>query len=408
MINKTSNFIYDKSIAIMGGTFDPIHFGHLMAAEYVRKKFHIKKVIFVPCGRPPHKENKNILDRNLRYIMTELATLSNKNFEVSPIEVRREGISYTVDTIDEIKKFYSPDTKLYFITGADALEKISTWKQLPKLLSMCEFIGVTRPGYDKKSLVEAINKVEVEYKRKLHFIEIPGLSISSTQIRNNIENNESVKYLLPEEVENYIYKYGLYKKGTIKKDLNYNEIYKMLRSNLSEKRYTHTMGVGEEAVNLAKAYNEDEDKAYIAALFHDSAKEIKDTKKLELCKEYGIKLDTIMKQQISLSHGFLGAEIARRFFRVEDKDILNAIRYHTTGRKNMSKLEKIIFVADVIEPNRKFNKDMQLLRTVAYKDLDKAVLICLKNVLELSMTKKVMFHPLGIEALEYMHKTMGN
>lgn len=405
MISKSLNFIYAKSIAIMGGTFDPIHYGHLMTAEAVRKEFDIEKVIFVPSGNPPHKGNKEVLDVEFRYVMTELATLGNDKFDISAIEARREGISYTVDTIEEIRKHCSADTKIYFIIGADAVENILTWKNAKKLLNLCEFIAVTRPGYDKKKLLEHITNIKSEYKVNILFLQIPELAISSTDIRQRIQDNKSISYLLPEAVEKYIYKYGLYKKKFLAKNLDYNAIDIMLKEDLSLNRYIHTMGVAEEAVKLAKAYNEDEDKAYVAALFHDCAKELEDTKKLELCEEYGINLDSILISQISLSHGFLGAELARRFFGIEDKELLDAIRYHTTGRKNMSKLEKIVYIADNIEPNRGNTKDLQELRVIAYKDLDEAMIICLRKSLDMAIAKKAMFHPLGIEALDHILST---
>lgn len=408
MINKPLNFIYAKSIAIMGGTFNPIHYGHLMTAESVRKEFNIEKVIFIPSGNPPHKEKKDVLDIEFRYTMTELATLCNDKFEVSAIEAMKEGISYTVDTIEEIKKYYSNDTKIYFIIGADTVEKILTWKNATKLLNMCEFIAVTRPGYNKKNMLEHIAYINKKYKVNILFLQIPKLAISSTDIRQRIQNNKSISYLLPITVEKYIYKHGLYKDKLLLKNLDFNAIDSMLKEELSLNRYTHTMGVAEEAVRLAKAYNEDEDKAYVAALFHDCAKELNDTKKLKLCEEYGIKLDSIFLRQISLTHGFLGAELARRLFAIEDNEILNAIRYHTTGRKNMSRLEKIVYIADNIEPNRGNTKDLEELRVIAYKDLDEAMIICLRKSLDMAINKKIMFHPLGIEAIDYIQSTRGN
>jgi len=405
LMRKTLNFMHTKSIAIMGGTFDPIHYGHLVSAEAVRKEFNIDKIVFIPSGQPPHKEGTGVSEKRIRYAMAEIATLSNENFDVSTIEIDREGTTYTVDTIEEIKKICSPDTKIYFITGADAIEKIFTWKNAEKLLKMCEFIAVTRPGHDKKKLMKHISSIENECRINLHFLEIPALAISSTDIRQRVLSNKSIKYLLPEDVERYIYKYGLYKKIPIAKILDYNTIDTMLREDLSTKRYLHTMGTAEEAVKLAKVHGEDEDKAYIAALFHDCAKEIEDSQKLALCKEYGIKLDSIIKQQISLSHGFLGAEIAKKFFGVEDDEILDSIRYHTTGRKNMSKLEKIIYIADVIEPTRGYTEELKALRKIAYEDLDKTMIVCLQNTLKLTIEKKQMFHPRGIEALDYFERS---
>ena len=205
----------EKSIAIMGGTFDPIHYGHLVTAQAVKEKFGVEKVLFIPTGNPPHKVDREVSSSEKRYFMTVLATITNPSFEVSRIEIDREGYTYTIDTIRELKNTLSDDTKIYFITGADAIHKILTWKEPEKLLKMCEFVAVTRPGYNKDKLFEHIKNIEKTLKGKIHFLEVPHLDISSSDLRNRVQENKSIKYMLPEEVENYIYKFGLYRKKEI-------------------------------------------------------------------------------------------------------------------------------------------------------------------------------------------------
>jgi nicotinate-nucleotide adenylyltransferase len=197
--------------AIMGGTFDPIHFGHLAAAEAVREKLNCQKVIFIPSGNPPHKKGRILSDPIHRYTMTVLAAYSNPYFEISDIEINRNGYSYTLDTIKQLQNYYGKDVELLFITGADALMEIDTWHKPGELLKLCKFVAVTRPGYDKARLEQKLSCLQSKYNNELFIVDVPGLNISSTDIRKRLTVGTSIKYLVPEAVEQYIYKHGLYK-----------------------------------------------------------------------------------------------------------------------------------------------------------------------------------------------------
>ena len=199
-----------KRVGILGGTFDPIHVGHLMTAEAVRDEYHLDKVIFIPAAIPPHKQNQDVTEAMHRYVMTVLATCSNPNFEVSDIEMNRPGPSYTIDTIRELLERFGEDTEFYFITGADAIQEIHTWDRIEELLEMCHFIGASRQG-----CLPDVNQIKASFgelgKRKIHRLETPELEISSTDIRNRIKKGYSIKYIVPTAVEQYIYKQGLYR-----------------------------------------------------------------------------------------------------------------------------------------------------------------------------------------------------
>lgn len=199
-----------RRVGIMGGTFDPIHFGHLVTAEAARWEFSLQKVIFVPAGRPPHKKAYTVSDLECRYQMAVLATASNPYFEVSRIEIDRQGYSYTIDTIEAFRRHYGPETQLYFITGADAILEILTWKDVDRLLQECFFIAATRPGFQLQRLEETKPLLPVEGRHRIHLIEVPALAISSTDIRWRVQNKKPIKYLLPEAVEEYIRMQGLY------------------------------------------------------------------------------------------------------------------------------------------------------------------------------------------------------
>ena len=406
MRNEIANFRDCKSIAIMGGTFDPIHYGHLVTAEAVRHRFQVDKVVFIPTGRPAHKTDKEVTHNEHRYLMAVLATMRNENFEVSRLEIDRPGITYTIDTIEQLKKMCRPDVRLYFITGADAIHQIMTWKEPERLLSLCDFVAVTRPGYQKNQMFEEIGELREKFASRIHYMEVPDLAISSSDIRTRAQKGMPIQYLLPQEVEDYIHKFGLYRnqrKNEVKFMLPIEVMQEKLQSALSVKRYIHTMGVSEEAVRLAEIFGTqaEQQKAKVAGLLHDCAKDYPKELRERFCKEYKVKLDDIMKQQTDLIHPFLGAEVAKREYKVKDEEVLNAIRYHTTGRANMSTLEKIVFIADYIEPNREKFDGLEEARRLAYLDLDMAMKFILEETIAYVKERGRLLHPLSLEALEY-------
>lgn len=191
-----------KKIGIMGGTFDPIHFGHLVTAETARDVFDLDEVIFVPSGQPPHKRNTAVSAAEHRIAMVNHSIISNPDFTLSTIETERKGFSYTIDTINAFLEKYGPDTKLYFITGADAIKEILTWHRVDELMEKCHFIAATRPGFEYDG--------EPQSKGKITTIKVPALAISSSQIRQMVAEGRSIRYLLPDTVEAYIRKNRLY------------------------------------------------------------------------------------------------------------------------------------------------------------------------------------------------------
>ncbi|RJQ32951.1 MAG: nicotinate-nucleotide adenylyltransferase [Peptococcaceae bacterium] len=188
-----------ERVGIMGGTFDPVHYGHLVTAEEARYEFRLGKVIFVPAGQPPHKTTSQISDPKHRYAMTRMAITTNPYFQVSSLEMERGGISYAIDTVRQVTGLY-PSAEIYFITGADAVLEILNWKNVEDLLSLCYFIAATRPGYRLDDL-----------KENIFYMEVPALAISSSEIRQRVQEGKPIKYLLPEAVEDYINKHGLYR-----------------------------------------------------------------------------------------------------------------------------------------------------------------------------------------------------
>ncbi len=200
-----------KRIALMGGAFDPIHYGHLVTAQTVYDNFNLDRVVIMPLGDAPHKEMKGASAYH-RFEMARLAAADNDAFGVSAMEVNRGGKTYTVDTIAEIKAI-NPGLEIYFVMGADEILSIESWREPERLLKMCAFIAVTRPGFDKSRVEEKTKTIREKYGCEIYFLEVPALDISSSDIRERIKKGKSARYLTGDETLKYIEKNCLYKEG---------------------------------------------------------------------------------------------------------------------------------------------------------------------------------------------------
>jgi nicotinate-nucleotide adenylyltransferase len=401
------NFV--KKIAIMGGTFDPIHIGHLVTAEAVRAEFFIDEVLFIPTGTPPHKSKRAVTSSEHRYLMSVLATAANPHFNVSRLEIEREGFTYTIDTLRELRALYGENTKLYFITGADAINQILLWKDAQELFNLCTFIAVTRPGYAQKELFERVEKLKRQFKHEIKFLEVPALAISSSDIRDRKRNSRPIKYLVTESVENYIEKHRLYQEEMYLEIDTKASMEEYVKQRLSPKRYSHTKQVILMALELAAIYEVNEEKVFVAALFHDIAKEFSHEELLEACKKYAIDLDDYEKENLEVVHGKVGAKILEDVWGIKDKEVLSSIIFHTVANAHMGKIEKIIYLADMLELTRKPFKGIDELRAYAKKDLDFAMFKALeasKEYIEEGLYKKM--HPISEQLLEKYRNTGWN
>ena len=192
----------------MGGTFDPIHYGHLLMAEEARQTFALEQVVFVPNGRPAHKKAYLVSSPEDRYAMTLLATGTSPHFSCDRVEIERPGMSYTIDTIRHFREQYPELDALYFITGADAILEILTWHDYERLLEECLFIAVTRPGFVLDRLAEIVDS---QLLSRVSFLPIPGLDLSSTDLRRRVREGRGIKYMTPDAVQTYIARCGLYR-----------------------------------------------------------------------------------------------------------------------------------------------------------------------------------------------------
>lgn len=200
-----------KRYGIIGGTFDPIHFAHLYIAYEAKEKLSLDKIIFMPNGSPPHKRNKRVTEASLRYKMVLEAIKGYEGFEVSDFEILKEGLSYTYQTLEYLKKKYI-DAELFFITGADCLINLDKWVRVDRILNSANLVVFDRPGFREKDLIEEKKLVENKYDKKITFLNLKDLDISSTDIRERIKEGKRVDFFLPEEVKTIIEKNKLYKK----------------------------------------------------------------------------------------------------------------------------------------------------------------------------------------------------
>ena len=192
-----------KKIGILGGTFDPIHLGHLVLAEQVAEKLKLDQVIFIPCLRSPHKTRQKLSPAQDRLRMTQLALEDNPSFSVSDIELKRKGLSYTVDTLKELKNLH-PNSQIYFLTGSDVLDELGAWKHPEQIYRLAKVVIATRPGFDK---FDRRNR----FAKKSIVVPITGIDVSSSEIRRRVKMGKSIKYLVPSGVEDYIRKKKLYR-----------------------------------------------------------------------------------------------------------------------------------------------------------------------------------------------------
>ena len=185
---------HGEKIGIMGGSFNPIHYGHTVIAETVRDELGLDKVYFIPAGYPPHKDNEGLASPEDRFKMVELAVAANPYFEPSRIEIDRGKTTYTIDTIKEFRSKYPENTRIYFIIGADTVSQLQTWKDFFELFSICRFAVVSRQGYDDERLRKDMKRLTKEYGAKFKYVKVPYIDISSTEIRNRLISDKTIKY----------------------------------------------------------------------------------------------------------------------------------------------------------------------------------------------------------------------
>jgi len=392
-------------LGLFGGTFNPPHNGHRMLAKKAVVTLGLDRLILMPAGIPPHKiMPENTAGQEDRFRMTCLLADSLKKegiqTEVSRLELERDGKSYTSDTLRTLREEY-PEDEITLIMGGDMFLSLDRWHEAEAIFSLARIAAAAREGEEWNRMLKKKKEYEKIFSARVTLLEGDVLELSSTDIRNSMEKGEA-QLLLPPEVAAYAEEKKLYRAAPEK---SFEEIKKQLEGELSDFRMSHIMGVVQESVRLAKLHRIDTEKARMAALLHDCTKEWDTKKQLQLIEKCGIMVEKELLEAPQLLHALSGSLRAETEFGM-DRDIVSAIRWHATGKEDMTPLEMLIYVADLVEPTRRFSDDVRDIRTAAETSLEKACLMEAERIITGEKEKGNYVHSQTVKTLTYYQKIL--
>lgn len=355
-------------IGIYGGTFNPIHKGHVHFAKTALKELELDKVILIPDNIPPHKENMGIAPSEYRLQMCRLAVEDEEKIEVSDMEIKRHGISYTVDTLKEIKEA-DPDAELFLLTGTDMFLTIDKWKSAEEIMTLATAVGAPRIKEDLPRLLEKEKEMTCK-GLKCKVIPLIPIETSSTEIRNGYEDG------LDKRVLSYIEQNALYG-CPLKFNVDLDKIKEKVKGMLSPFRFQHSLNVADEAITLGRINNCDLTLCYIAGLLHDSLKEISKEEMLKILKDTDIICDKAFLMSPKIWHGYAASICLGKNFGIYSEDIKEAVAYHSTAKDGMSLLARIIYMADLLSIERNY-PGVSELREKTHNDLEAGLLEALQ------------------------------
>lgn len=397
-------------IGIYGGTFNPPHLGHMDSAQAAMALLGLDKLLFIPALQPPHKElPPDTASAEERFAMAAymadgltLGLDPSRAGDVMALdlELRRAGKSYTADTLAELHAQF-PDAELWLLLGTDMFLSIQQWHEPEKIMSLAGVAAFSRGPEN----MEAVFRVQGDFLRRTFgarvcTVALPHITdIASTQLRPMLAGGGGGEYLWP-QVYGYILRHKLYGVDRDLKNLNYKDLRAASYSMVKAKRVPHIRGTEMAAMRLAERWGADVEKARRAAILHDCTKYEGMEKQLALCRRYGVELDELEREAVKLLHSKTGAWIARDVFGADD-DIFSAIYWHTTGKADMTVLEKILYLADYMEPTRNF-PGVERLRALSEESLDEAVLMGLNMSVQEMEERKLAVHHNTLEARAYI------
>lgn len=386
-------------IGLFGGTFDPPHIGHLIAAQIAVEEAGLDQVIFIPAGVPPHKQGKAIVAGRHRLNMVTLAIQGHPSFSVSDWELQQAGPSYTADTLRHFTAIDQADreTEWYWLVGADMLADLPQWHEVDAIFEKAKVIAVARPGTDAAILQGVIEEKLPKWASRVVLIHNIGLEVSSTWIRERLSHGTTVQHVVPAKVIEYINQNFLYKDRQDSPSMEQVEQRLKIRvqETLSQRRFQHVQGVVQTADELARIHEVDPLRARVAAWLHDIAREWSREQLIDKATEYGIDAQYFAISE--LLHGHIAAVIGQREYGITDEELLDAVRFHTSARPKMSILEKLIFLADATEPGRTY-PEIEELREQTKKNLNAAMSLSLDQTLIYLIHKHQPIFPLTVEA----------
>lgn len=361
-------------LGLMGGTFDPIHNGHLRVAEEMREALELNAVLFIPTGAPVFKRNQHVSDPELRFAQVSEAIASNPHFDVSRIEIDREGDTFTVDTLRQLREHYPENVEFYFIVGSDSAATVGKWRGCAEIAELAHLaVAVGRPGSADAEMLEQVIMEAAPFK--LHLVRVSILEISSTNIRQRLAEGKSVRYLVPSAHRKALTPLPV--QETPDEDVFskafFNERKAELEKRVSAKRFQHSLGVSEACEQLAKEYGLDVKKARLAGLLHDWDKGYDDEGARTRVRELGMEDEidpTVVEKMPGVLHGITAARALGSEFPGIPADVLQAISRHTTAALDMAPLDMALYIADAIEPNRQFGRIDELRARVGKATLE--------------------------------------
>lgn len=360
--------------AIYGGSFNPPHLGHREAALSIVREICPDRLLVIPDRVPPHKEmEEGSPSPEDRLSLCRLNFGDLEGAEITDLELRRTGKSYTYDTIRELEQMF-PGERFILAVGTDMFLSFEEWYHFEYLLEHCDLAVLAREYDDRILLEETAARFRSEYHAAVRVVSHTPLPMRSEEIRKLLRKRAGADYLRSEVYATIIRKrlYGALPELSWLREQAY--------AMLDERRIAHVAGCESEAVSLAKHWGEDPETAAESGILHDITKSLSREEQLQLCEKYGIILDSAEQQMTKLLHARTGAAVARDLFGVSEP-VFNAIRWHTTGKPDMTLLEKILYIADYIEPTRDF-PGVEKVRDLAYSDLDRALLLGLKMTID--------------------------
>ena len=389
-------------IGIYGGTFNPPHTGHLHAAKQAIRILGLDKLLLIPDRIAPHKEiPAGSPTPEQRLEMLRIAAAGEPEMEVSDIELKREGASYSYLTVEALREIY-PDADLYLLMGTDMFLSFDTWKNPERITQNATLAVLYRGEKGERGAIDAQKQRFEAQGASIVILENPVLSISSTQLRRMIAFQCAGEFL-PVGVEDYIRENGLYDTAVRWKKLPMEQLEPIVIRLLNPNRVAHVLGCRDTAVELAKRWGADETDAARAGILHDITKALDGPLQLTLCREYGTILDEFGYKYPKTLHALTGSLVAERIFG-ESPAVVSAICHHTPGKADMNLLEKIIYVADYMEPCRNF-PGVEKLRELAFSNIDAALKLGLEMTLEHLKNLGDEVSPASREALEFLNKS---
>ncbi len=392
-------------IGIYGGSFNPPHLGHLQAAKAFHEKLGLDCLLLIPAALPPHKAlPADTPDARHRLEMTKCMAEDLPFAKVEDLELRREGASYTVDTLKELRNRY-PEDELYLCMGTDMFRSFDEWREPEKITQLATVVMAHRVKADTAELQEVEQHFRETYQTEPILLANDILPMSSTQIRRLLILGGAEDFL-PKPVMAYIQEHGLYGTDRSRKNLSFEELKAASLPLHKPQRVNHVIGCSETARRLALIHGADPDDAERAGILHDITKALNGEDQLRMCDKYGIIIDAFDRAHPKILHATTGSDVARRVFG-ENEAVCQAIRWHTSGKANMSTLEKIIYVADYMEPNRDF-PGVEEMRHLAETDLDAAMLMGLKMAGEHLARQGAEMCRHSVEAMAYLENQKGS